>query len=307
MLRRYENNPILKPIKEHPWESKMVFNCACVYDNGVHIVYRAIGEDNKSSFGYAFSGDGFKIDKRLPFPIYTPVEKFESHGCEDPRITLLNDCYYLVYAGYDGKEAHVALASIRKEDFLRQNWNWTRHGEVFPEPVVPGKDNKNACLFPEKIQGRYVLYHRVPPDIWVSYSYNLRDWFDHKIVARPRHHCWDEAKIGIAGPPIKTDKGWLLIYHGVAWANRSQRKFGKYRLGCMLIKSDNPEEVLARSKEPILEPEKEYEEQGVVANVVFSCGQVLRGDELFLYYGGADTVICVARGSISELLTFLEK
>ena len=149
--------------------------------------------------------------------------------------------------------------------------------------------------------------HRIPPDTWISYSDDLLNWQDHKIIARPREGLWDEAKIGAGGPPIKTEKGWLCIYHGVAWKDRRERKFfGTYRLGVMLLDLENPEKVLFRSKYPILEPEQEYEEQGYVANIVFTCGTVLIGDELFCYYGGADTVICLATAKLNDLLSLKE-
>jgi predicted GH43/DUF377 family glycosyl hydrolase len=117
-LKKYKGNPILSPIRKHAWEAKMVFNPACYYKNGVHIVYRAMDRQGVSKFGYAFSKDGFRIDERLNYPIYEPEANFECHGCEDPRITKIGDRLYMVYAGFDERIAHVALASIKEEDFL---------------------------------------------------------------------------------------------------------------------------------------------------------------------------------------------
>ncbi|MFQ6085076.1 MAG: glycosidase [Candidatus Bathyarchaeia archaeon] len=304
MLRRYPGNPILKPIEEHPWEARCVFNCAAYYHHGVHIVYRGMGLDHRSKLGYAYSRDGYTIDERLHHPIFEPVEEFESRGCEDPRLTQLDDRLYMVYTGYDGKKAHVCMASIKVDDFLSKNWKWERYGDILSPLPIPNKDDKDACLFPEKIGGKYVLIHRIPPDIWIAYSNDLRSWFGHKIIARPRAGLWDEAKIGAAGPPIKTERGWLLIYHGVEW--KKDGRFGTYRLGRMILDLDDPERVLFRSKYPILEPELEYEEQGYVANVVFSCGNVIIGDEILVYYGGADMVICVATAKLSDLLSMRE-
>lgn len=306
MLKRYEGNPILRPIKEHDWEAMCVFNAAVYYQDGVHIIYRGMGLDKVSKLGYAFSKDGYRIDKRLTQPIYQPVDEKEKRGCEDPRLTRLGDRLYMSYAGFDGKKAHVCLASIKVADFLNNEWNWERYGCILPRLPVSHKDDKNACLFPEKVKGRYVLMHRIPPDIWLSYSDDLKSWDAHKVIARPRPGLWDEAKVGAGGPPIKTKEGWLCIYHGVAWRDEEKKRFGTYRLGMMLLDLEDPEKVLFRSKYPILEPEQEYEEQGYVADVVFTCGTVLIGDELFCYYGGADTVICLAKIKLDELLSLKE-
>lgn len=301
MLKRYEGNPILEPIPDHEWEARCVFNAAALYKNGIHIVYRAMGEDEISSFGYAFSRDGFHIDKRLDYPIYKPEHEWEKRGVEDPRTVLMDRKIYMTYAGFNGKEAHVFMASIDEDDFLKNEWNWKRYGCILPVLPVPNKDDKNAALFPEKIDDKYILIHRIPPDIWISYSDDMLNWYDHRVLARPREGMWDEAKIGAGGPPIKTDQGWLFIYHGVEW--RKDGGFGTYRLGLMLLDSDNPEKILFRSDDPILEPAREYEKQGYVSNVVFSCGNVVIGDELLVYYGGADTLICVATAKLSDLLS----
>jgi len=313
MLKRYSGNPILKPIKEHPWEARCVFNCAAYYNKGVHIAYRAMGFDEISSFGYAYSKDGYHIDERLDYPIYKPIDKLERRGCEDPRLTQIGNKLYMTYAGNDGEKAYVFMASIDVDDFLKHKWSWERYGCILPVLPIPDKDDKNACLFSEKINGKYVLIHRIPPDIWVSYSDDLENWYGHTIIATPRPKLWDEAKIGAAGPPLRTDRGWLLVYHGVAWKPRGitdfllrRRWFGTYRLGMMLIDFGNPGRVLFRSKHPILEPELEYEEQGYVADVVFSCANVVIGDEIFVYYGGADTVICLATSRLNELLSLKE-
>jgi predicted GH43/DUF377 family glycosyl hydrolase len=300
MLTRFDGNPILEPISDHKWETRCVFNAAAFHKNGVHIIYRAMGADEISSFGYAFSRDGFHIDQRLDVPIYELEHEWESRGVEDPRTVSLDDRVYMTYAGYDGKDARVFMASIDEDDLVANRWNWKRHGCILPVLPVPDKDDKNAALFCEKVGGRYMLIHRIPPDIWVSYSDDMVNWYDHKILARPREGMWDEAKVGAGGPPLKTDLGWLFIYHGVEW--RKGGGFGTYRLGLMLLDRDNPEKILFRSDEPILEPAREYERQGHVSDVVFSCGNVVIRDELLVYYGGADTLICVATARMSDIL-----
>lgn len=296
MLDRYEGNPILKPVKEHTWESGRVFNCAAVYDGGkVHLLYRAMSEEELSEgryvsrLGYASTSDGFHIDERLERPVFVPERSFEYRGCEDPRITRIKDDYHMCYTAY-GEIAQVAMTSIRVQDFLGHRWIWGDRTLAFPQV-----DDKDAVLFPEKIGGRYVMYHRIPPHIWVAYSYDLRRWFGCSIVMAPREGNWDCKKIGAGAPPIKTEEGWLLIYHGV------DEKM-VYRLGIALIDLRDPERVLYRAEEPILEPKEDYEVHGAVRNVVFTCGAVLLDGELFVYYGAADTVIGVATADVSELL-----
>ncbi|MFX0202392.1 MAG: glycosidase [Candidatus Hodarchaeota archaeon] len=292
-MKRFKNNPILSPISNHPWESRMIFNAATLYtDNRVHILYRAIGQDGVSRLGYASSSDGYHIDERLPSPIFKPVLTEEKFGCEDPRITKLNEQYFMCYTAYGSRilgTHQIAITSIAVEDFLKKNWNWRERWLPFF-----GVRNKDAALFPHKINGRYVLLHRIHPDICVAYSEDLKRWCDIRTIVRPRFRQWDSWKVGIAGPPIETDRGWLLIYHGV--------NFEKvYSLGIILLNKHNPESVTYRSQEPILQPVMEYERFGAVPNVVFSCGAVKMDDQLLIYYGGADTVLCVATYDLDEL------
>lgn len=290
ILERFEGNPILEPIPGNSWESRCVFNCASVYDGGkVHIVYRAQGDDNISRLGYAASSDGFKIDERLPEPIFSPGHEFESMGCEDPRITRIEQEYFMFYTAY-GDMPQVGEVTIKADDFLNKRWNWSRR--MFPFRMV---NNKDVVLFPEKIKGRWVIYHRLHPHIWVSYSEDLLHWKDSNIVMMPRGNSWEKLKLGAGAPPIKTRRGWLFIYHSVDEAK-------VYRLGLALVALDDPEIIIYRSREPILEPETEFERVGDVPNVVFTCGAVLKNDRLFVYYGGADKVICVATQKLDKLL-----
>ena len=139
------------------------------------------------------------------------------------------------------------------------------------------------------------MFHRREPDIWLAYSNDLKDWCDHKKIMNPLSDSrWEHNKIGIAGPPIKTDKGWLLIYHGTSSEKR-------YCLGAALLDLNDPSKVLARQKEPILEPELDWEVNGCVPNVVFSCGQVKIGDRILIYYAGADSAIGVAELRKSDI------
>ena len=297
-LKRFKGNPILKPTK-NAWE-RYVYNAAAIaLDNKVHILYRALGRNGVSTIGYASSKDGFHIDERLNKPIFVPKDEFEkpavkfhNSGTEDPRIVKIGNRLYITYATTNGIIAQVAMASITVKDFLKKRWKWKRHGLLFPD-----WDNRNAVLFPRKIKNKYVLYHRLKPYIWVSYSSHLKKWSLPKVVMRPRKNMWDDYKIGAAAPPIELEKAWFFIYHCVGRANK---KF-IYRLGYCLIDKENPEKILCRSKEPILEPKKNYEKRGQVPNVVFSCGAVILGKKLFVYYGGADTTVNVATTNMSSL------
>ncbi len=155
-LERYAGNPILRPIAEHPWESREVFNAAAVNLNGkVHLLYRAMGEDNVSRIGYAVSSDGYHIDERLPYPVYQPRAECEKDGCEDPRLTALDDRLIMTYTAlreYSHIQVYqIALTTITKEDFVQKKWNWTNRRLPFP-----GIRNKDAVVFPEKIGGKYM-------------------------------------------------------------------------------------------------------------------------------------------------------
>lgn len=291
MLEKFEGNPIIKPLPQNAWESKCVFNCATFYNGDkVHIVYRAAGDDNISRLGYASSSDGFNVDERLSEPIFTPKGKFELKGCEDPRITKICEEYYMFYTAFDGSVAQIGQVVIKADDFLAHKWRWGKR--IYPFPKV---NNKDVVLFPEKIKGKWVLYHRISPHVWVAYSDDLVHWKNSNIVIMPRDNNWENVKIGAGAPPIKTPRGWLFIYHAVD-------KNKVYRLGLVLIDLNYPEKIIYRSKEPILEPDKQHERVGDVPNVVFTCGALLKGTRLFVYYGGADTVICVATKKLREIL-----
>lgn len=287
---RYKDNPILSPIYENEWESKYVFNSAMVeLGEKVHYIYRAMGEDMVSRLGYASSSDGYHIDKRLSYPILSPINSLEKKGVEDPRITVIDDTCIMTYTAYSDIP-QIAITSITVDDFLKNEWNWS--DRIYPFPTTT---NKNAVIFPEKINDDYVMFHRIDPNIYIAYSKDLREWRDSKIIIKPRKDSWDSRKIGSAGPPMEIDEGWLLIYHGVA-------QDMTYRLGAVILDKENPENVLFRSTDPFIEPREAYECVGFVPNVVFSCGAVLRNDNLLISYGCADTVIGVSTFSLDEII-----
>ena len=192
-LERYQGNPILRPDPRNWWETKAVFNPAAIYEgNKVHILYRAIGETDHSLLGYASSIDGFHISERLDKPAYIPREPFEGvnslphdwnvefspyisgggggGGCEDPRLTRIEDSVYLTYVAYDGySPPRVALSSIKIDDFLQNKWNWKKPVLISPPHIV----DKNACLLPEKINGKFVIFHRIFPNILIDFVDDL--------------------------------------------------------------------------------------------------------------------------------------
>lgn len=294
-MKRFQGNPILEPVATHTWESRRVFNAAAFYmDDRVHILYRAVGNDGVSRLGYAASSDGYHIDERLPFPVFEPTNNAEKDGCEDPRVTLLDGRYVMTYTAlhkHNHQFVHqISVTSIGIKDFLIKQWKWGDRWLPFP-----GVRNKDAVIFPRRINRRYVMFHRIEPDICGTYSDDLQRWCDIKAVMGPRPKAWDCRKVGAAGPPIELNEGWLLIYHGV--------DFDKvYSLGAALLDKDNPEVVLHRSEKPILTPVEDYERFGKVPNVTFSCGNILMDDQLLIYYGGADSVLCVATYDLSELM-----
>lgn len=306
-LRRSEENPIIQPIKEHPWESKATFNPAALYlRDKVHLIYRAMSEDNTSVFGYATSGDGVHIDYRSPEPIYIPREKFEeklvprgNSGCEDPRLTLIGNRLYMVYTAYNGKDPpRVAVTSIPVGDFLRQKWNWSKPVLISP----PQFDNKDAFLFPEEFDRKYICVHRlgkcIDYDFCSSLNFKGDVWLEEHRWIEPRRGWWDSEKVGAAAPPIRTRGGWIMLYHGVS-------EDRVYRVGVVLLDLKNPVKILARTIYPIFEPEAPYEREGQVPKVVFPCGNVVLGDELYVYYGGGDSVVGVATVKVRELLKIL--
>ena len=287
---RFEGNPILEPIVDHPWESKYVFNTAMTSLGGrIHYFYRAMGDDKVSRLGYASSEDGCHIDVRLPHPVFEPSCSLEKYGCEDPRLTLIGDRCVMTYTAY-GDVFQIGITSISSPDLLGMNWAWGERWFPFPDTW-----NKNAVIFPRMIGGRYVMLHRIEPDICIAHSGDLHDWNHSDVVMRPRPGRWDCAKIGAAGPPIEVEDGWLLVYHGVD-DDRT------YRLGAAVLDKDNPGRVLSRTDEPFLEPREEYERVGQVPNVVFSCGSVILDEKLIISYGAADTVIGVASFGLGEIL-----
>ncbi|MEA4883699.1 MAG: glycosidase [Clostridia bacterium] len=290
-LRRLSDRPVLQPIPEHRWERSAVFNCAAVYrDNVFHLIYRASdlpGHDRYgpyvSTMGHAVSLDGVSF-ARLSTPAFEGEGRQELRGVEDPRIAEMGGAYYMMYTAFGGSCDEDYRVSMASSPDLR---HWTRHGVVLDEP------NKDAALFPARVGGRYAMFHRRWPDIWIAFSDDLSGWCDHTAIMHPIPGTWESERIGIAGPPFRVDGGWALIYHGVDPNNA-------YRLGWALLDPENPTKVIHRQSEPILEPELEWEREGWVSNVVFSCGQIVTDGKVYVYYGAADTCIGVAVADVAQ-------
>jgi len=295
-VSRYQGNPILTK-DDIPYPVQTVHNAGVTkYDGRYIMLFRSHLDTGRSIIGLAESEDGFNFKARSePFmvpskePIFTEYEAF---GVEDPRITYLEDAYYITYSAYSQHGVRIGLA--KTSDFV----------SVERVAFITQADYRNTVLFPEKIDGRYVKLDRPHSDIspwsiWISYSPDLRHWGDSRLVMKPVPYHWDETKIGPGAPPIRTDKGWLNIYHGVFPTMAGH----VYRLGAALHKLDDPAKILGVGDRWILQPEDPWEITGYIPNVVFTCGAVAEDDgTMKLYWGGADKVMCAGTAVIDELV-----
>ncbi|MBW8001827.1 MAG: glycosidase [Planctomycetes bacterium] len=295
-VTRYEGNPILTK-DDIPYKVETVHNAGVTKFDGRYIMlFRSHLDTGRSIIGIAESEDGFKFTARdEPFivPSKEPVfSEYEEYGVEDPRITALDGAYYITYSAYSKYGVRIGLA--KTTDFQ----------SVERVTFITQADYRNTVIFPEKINGRYVKLDRPHSDIspwsiWISFSEDLRYWGDSKLVMKPVAYHWDEMKIGPGAVPIKTEKGWLSIYHGVF----PTMDGCVYRLGVALHKLDEPEVILGVGDRWILQPEDPWEVVGYVHNVVFTCGAVAEDDgTLKLYWGGADKVMCAGTAVIDELV-----
>ena len=301
-LNRAEKEPIITPREGREWEAGGTFNPgAVVHGGGIHLLYRAVQANNISRLGYCQTLNGTEIDIRSSEPVLAPSAEWEEFGCEDPRITNFDGIFYITYTAYSRLGPRIALASTK--DFL----NFEKHGLVGPDC-----NDKDWVIFPERIDGRIAVLHRLESKVQIAYFENFesmrdpygfwKEYLEHLNdyeVMRAKFP-WETRKIGVGPPPIRTDLGWLVIYHGVSIENI-------YRAGAALLDLDDPSKVLARTEEPILEPEMDFEKHGVVPNVVFPDGAVVRERDLMVYYGGADKVSCVASAPFDEFLGELTK
>ncbi len=300
LLKRGPDNPIISPRPDKAFEVRGTFNPAAVDLAGtVHLFYRAVSNENISTWGFAASKDGLCLDERSSAAVYSPRADFEKNGCEDPRAVLIGDRVVIFYTAYDGTTPRVAVTSISVADVLARSWQWETPRLI----TLASVSNKDACILPRQIDGKYMIMHRLDDMVCADFVDSL-EWQSEQVrscipIIRPRPGMWDGAKVGLACPLVETVSGWLLFYHGVSHTTH-------YRLGVALLDRDDPTSVLARSAFPIFEPVADYEWQGAMSGVIFPCGVVRRGDTLFLYYGAADLVVGVATAKVSDILAMLK-
>ena len=295
LLRRWECNPIIT-LENVPYHCNTVFNGTPVKFSGMYLLLlRVEGQQGYSFFCLARSEDGFhfSVDEQ---PCMLPAEQepfklWEENGLEDPRLTAIDGRFYIMYTAVSRYGHRIALAAT--DDFE----NFERIA------LVSGPGNKDGVLFPEKINGYYARLDRpIGNDIgsiWISYSPDLINWGRSELVISPRPRYWDSTRVGASVPPICTERGWLEIYHGFKMTSAGPI----YRIGTVMLDLDNPARVLGRCLSPVLSPRKEYERIGDVGNVAFASGAIVEDDgEVKVYYGAADTSICVASAHIDELM-----
>lgn len=253
------------------------------------------GNDYLTTMSYlrlVCSDDGLNFYEDDAYPPILGEGELEAFGIEDCRVATMDDGYYLTFTEVSSMAVGVGL--IITADFK----TFDRKGMIFPP------HNKDCALFEQKINGKYYTLHRPSsPElggnyIWIAESPDRIHWGNHKCIATTRDGSWDSARVGAGGSPIKTDKGWLEIYHGANSDNR-------YCLGALLLDLNDPSKVLARSSQPIMEPIADYEKTGFFGNVVFTNGHYVDGDTIYIYYGASDEVICGAQLSICQILETL--
>lgn len=299
LFTRFGGNPILSP-ERWPYQVNSTFNPGAVRHNDETLLLVRV-EDMRgySHLTFARSRDGvtnWQIDEQ---PTLMPDKVFneEQWGIEDPRIVWLQEQeqYAVTYVSFSKDGPMVSLA------LTKDLHNFVRKGAMLPP------EDKDASLFPRLINDRYVLIHRPvirgEAHIWISFSPDLKYWGDHRILIPVRPGCWDSIRVGLGPPPIETPEGWLIIYHGV----RMTTSGALYRIGMALLDLEKPWEIIRRSEEWVFGPQEPYERVGDVPGVTFPTGTVLNEatGELFMYYGAADTCVCLATAYLNNLLDYL--
>lgn len=297
IVKRYEKNPIISP-RDIP-ECEAVYNCGAVKFEGKYLLLLSVIRKTSEALKEIFVAEGtdgihFKVREK---PFFTPAREgfwasLEYDSC-DPRITYLEGTYYITIPVHGPGYGVVGLLGKTK-DFQR-----FERIEIIALP-----DNRVPVLFPEKVSGEYVRLDRpfgvYPGSLWLSFSRDLIYWGKHRPLITPDRRYWCNLKVGPAGPPIKTKEGWLLIYHAVSGLNVGPVV---YYLGAALLDLKDPLRIIGRTKGPILSPEEPYERIGKVNNVVFSCGAITEDNgEIKIYYGAADTYICLATTTVDNLI-----
>lgn len=332
-LKKYSGNPILSPSSANKWENLVVCNPAAWYEDGkFYMLYRAAGDDieHKIHIGLAESSDGYNFTRVSDKPVISPTENgFDGGAVEDPRIVKFGDEFYVTYAfrayppGQYWKNEYDAVVAPKHNEFtpkcLKENVGNTalavskdlKSFKKIGRLTEPSLDDRDVILFPEKINGKYYMLHRPKnyvgkgygtehPAIWIKSSDDLMTWnVESKLLFKGEE--WWEEKIGGNTPPIKTEEGWLMLYHGVD-------KDFCYRVGAALLDLNDPTKVLYKTKDFIMEPETPEEKNGLYKwGVVFPTGNVLVDNTLYVYYGASDQWCCVATANIHELVAFVKE
>lgn len=338
MLKVKREGIILRPTRLE-FENKGVINPGCIQvGKDVHMFYRAWNKDNRSTIGYCRLNGPLKVVERWKKPILTPEHDYE-YNLEDPRITYLDGKYYMVYIAYDGRNVRIAYAVSND---LK---HWEKKGVISPDITYDaaedmfracrtklkeryflfesyfkdrvGKDallwDKDAFLFPKKLRNRYALIHRILPDMQIIYFKDFKDltldyWKQYfkklsQYVVLESQHWFESRNIGGGCPPIETKKGWLMIYHAVDDMDRGKI----YRAGAALLSKNDPTKVIGHLEEPLLSPEKVWEKDGNINNVIFPTGHAIFGNKLYVYYGASDKYIGAFSVNINSLLKELVK
>jgi len=293
LFHRWEGNPALK-LTDLPFPVIDIRNAGAVKVGDRYILLLTIEAlDGRARIFRAESADGyhFEVD---PEPVLAPTYKepffvYELNGVEDPRVTLLEGTYYVMYTANSPLGLRLAIA--RTEDF--------RSFERIA--LVSQPDTKHGALFPEKINGRYARLERPREggSIWIAYSDDLEYWGDMHRVMGPRHGFWDFHRIGPSTPPLRVDEGWLFVYYGVKRTSAGPL----FRLGAAVVDGDDPSKIKGRTDIPVLAPREDYERIGDVNNLVFSCGAIVEDGSMKLYYGGADSCICVGNARVKQIVS----
>jgi predicted GH43/DUF377 family glycosyl hydrolase len=312
------------------FEDESVLNPAVIQDGeDIHMFYRAVHTRNFSSIGYCRLNGPLTVKERMDEPLLSPQFDYEKHGMEDPRIVKIDDTYYLTYVAFDGANALGALATstdllhfeqqgiivprIKYDDFDRLTKNNPELNKKYLS-YSPGANilaDKDLVFFPRRINGKLAFLHRIKPDIQITYFNSLDEltddfWtdyfsnFDQKIFLTPKY-AHEDSYVGSGCPPIETEHGWLIIYHGV----KTTLKGYEYACCAALVDIDDPQKEIARLSYPLFKPELDYELSGDVDDVCFPTGTALIDDKLYIYYGAADELIACASVSLKGLLTEL--
>lgn len=329
LFSRSEHNPVLQPGTNY-WTAEAVLNpAALILGDRTHLIYRSIGADGVSRLGYASSKDGLIFDERLPAPAYvahnptSPDWRMAMHkrmyspimyasggswgGCEDPRMVAIDGHVYVTFNMFQDWALRVAYISLSEEDFLAKRfYRWDG-----PHLLSHSARDKNWVLFPEKIGGRFAVLHSIIGDsddrVRIEYTDSLKT-LSKRTFESPdpqqvpdRSIAWHVHVRSAGPPPLKTSRGWLVFYH----ANDAQESH-RYKLGAMLLDLVDPTKIIARAHAPVLEPDSPYENAGK-PGIIYACGATIQHGHVYIYYGGADKVVCVATAHLEHFLDALIK